>query len=115
MKNKNAQPRKKAELSAPGNSANPMSSMTPRQHRVLLALLRASNWISREAIDRIAGASNGPEIIRQLRERFSLCRHLHLVCDRVCVVDCDGKPSHPGRYRLTPEGRAKLAGMGVLQ
>lgn len=104
------------ETAAFNTARNPSMTinLTPRQSRVLLALLRATNWISREAIDQIAGASNGPEVVRQIRERFGLCKHLHLVCDRIKVFDRDGLPSNPGRYRLTPEGRAKLAEMGVL-
>lgn len=104
------------ETAAFNNHRNPNmpTDLTPRQNRVLLALLRTTNGISREAIDRIAGASNGPEVIRQIRERFGLCKHLHLVCDRIKVFDRDGLPSNPGRYRLTPEGRAKLAEMGVM-
>lgn len=103
-------------MSLPNMSRNPNmpTDLTLRQNRALLALLRATNGISREAIDRISGASNGPEVIRQIRKRFGLCKHLHLVCDRIKVFDRDGLPSNPGRYRLTPEGRAKLAEMGVL-
>lgn len=48
-------------------SAKPM---TPRQERVIRALVGTGEWTSREAIDRIARASNGPEVIRQLRQRF---------------------------------------------
>lgn len=86
--------------------------LTPRQSRALTALLHSNGWISREMIDRITGASNGPEVIRQLRNRFGLCKRLHLVCERVTVSDRDGRKSNPGRYRLTPEGRAKLEEMG---
>lgn len=87
------------------------ADLTPRQFRVLEALLRSSVGISREAIDHIAGASNGPDVISQIRKRFALCKYKHLICDRVQVIDRDGLPSNPGRYRLTPEGRAKLAEM----
>ena len=90
------------------------TDLTLRQNRVLLALLRTTNWISRDALDNIAHASNGPEVIRQIRERFGLCKRLHMVCERINVFDRDGLPSNPGRYRLTPEGRAKLAEMGVM-
>lgn len=114
---KNAQPRN-AELSAPSNGVNATTtpaaiSLTARQSRVLHALEGTAGWITREAVDRIAGASNGPEVIRQLRDRFDLSKHLHLVCERVQAFDRDGLPCNPGRYRLTPEGRAKLAEKGV--
>lgn len=90
---------------------NMPTDLTPRQNRVLLALLRATNWISREAIDRIAHASNGPEVIRQLRHRFG---YGAIEMERINTIDRDGLPTQPGRYRLTPEGRAKLAEMGVM-
>lgn len=47
-----------------------LKPMKPRQSRVAHALLNAPAWIAREAIDRIAGASNGPEVICQLRNRL---------------------------------------------
>lgn len=89
----------------------PASQMTPRQARVAGALLRAEGWISREAIDRIAGTSNGPEVVRQLRQRLG---REAIEMQRVDAIDRDGQPCKPGRYRLTPEGRAKLAEMGAM-
>lgn len=84
--------------------------MTARQFRVCRALLNTRSWISREAIDSIAGTSNGPGIILQLRELFGYdC----IETKRIHVIDRDGLVSYPGRYRLTPDGRAKLAEMGV--
>lgn len=89
----------------------PASQMTPRQARVADALLRSEGWISREAIDRIAGASNGPEVIRQLRQRLG---REAIEMQRVDAIDRDGQLCKPGRYRITPEGRVKLAEMGVM-
>ncbi len=89
----------------------PASLMTPRQARAVNALVLAKDWIGREAIDRIAGASNGPEVIRQLRLRLG---YDSIEMQRVEAIDRDGHPCKPGRYRLTPEGRAKLAKMGVV-
>lgn len=88
-----------------------LKPMTPRQSRVAHALLNAPDWIAREAIDRIAGASNGPEVIRQLRHRLG---YDAIEMERINTIDRDGMPTQPGRYRLTPEGRAKLAEMGVM-
>ena len=107
----NAQPRN-AELSAPSNGAHRIStrSMTPRQTRVVRALLDSGNWIAREAIDRIAGAANGPEIIRQLRQRFG---HDAIEMERITVVDSDGLLTQPGRYRLTDAGRQCLTEKGL--
>ena len=81
---------------------------TPRQRRVMAVLWNAIGWISRESIDRIARASNGPEVIRQLR-------HTHGVgidMQRIEVMDADGLASNPGRYQLTRKGREALAGWG---
>ena len=105
----NAQPRN-AELSASKNSANRTSTkpMTPRQERVLRALLGTGDWIAREAIDRIAGSSNGPEVIRQLRQRLG---YNAIEMERISTVDRDGLPTQPGRYRLSDTGRECLPEM----
>ena len=105
----NAQPRN-AELSAPSNGTHrtSISNMTARQIRVLRALLDSGDWITREAIDRISGASNGPEVIRQLRQRFG---YGSIEMERITVVDRDGLLAQPGRYRLTDTGRQCLAEM----
>lgn len=105
----NAQPRN-AEPSAPSNGVNPTTtkSMTPSQSRVLQALLGTDDWIAREAIDRIAGSSNGPEVIRQLRQRFG---YDAIEMERISTVDRDGLPTQPGRYRLSDTGRECLAEM----
>jgi phage regulator Rha-like protein len=66
----------------------------PRQTRITRALLRGG-WIWREDVDRIAGASNGPETIRQLRDKG-----LVIECQRVERTDRDGVKCRPGRYRL---------------
>ncbi|TDF34256.1 hypothetical protein EZI45_00975 [Delftia tsuruhatensis] len=84
--------------------------MTPRQTRVVRALVDSGNWIAREAIDRIAGAANGPEIIRQLRQRFG---YDAIEMERTTVVDSDGLLTQPGRYRLTDTGRQCLVKKGL--
>ena len=58
----------------------------------------------REDVDSIAGASNGPELIAELRRR-GLDRDKPLPSDRVPFVDRDGKPCQPGVYHLTPAGK----------
>ena len=66
----------KAEPSAQ-NSANSTADniknarLTPRQSRLLEALLAAADWIPRESVDRIAGASNGPQIVLELRRKVT--------------------------------------------
>lgn len=78
---------------------------TPRQERVLAALLAAPAGIFREEIDRISGASNGPEVIAQLRHQWGV----GIDTERVERTDRDGKPCKPGKYLLTPQGRQRAS------
>ena len=80
----------------------------PRQQRVLTALWVTDGWVWREALDRIAKASNSPEIVRRLRRKYLI--EIEMVQED--VIDADGHSSRPGRYRLTNKGRATLEGMG---
>lgn len=112
---KSAQPRKNAELGAPVTTrslhATDAPAITPRQMRVIRALSSTNGWIWREQIDRIAGASNGPAVIQQLRCKFT--GYDGIAMELVDVADCDGRPAKPGRYRLTDAGRQRLEKMGV--
>jgi hypothetical protein len=74
----------------------------PRHLRIIAALLVRPR--RREDVDSIAGASNGPDLIAELRRR-GLTKEKHLPCDRVPFVDRDGKPCQPGVYHLTPAGK----------
>lgn len=78
-------------------------SLTPRQIRVVRALLRGPQM--RETLDAIAGASNGPGVVMQLR-----IKGISIDCERIDSTDRDGRPCRPGRYSLTRSGRmvAKL-------
>ena len=67
----------------------------PRHLRVLHSLTQRPR--KREEIDRIAGASNGPEIIAELRRRG-----LELPCHRVPCIDRDGFVCRAGIYSATP-------------
>lgn len=75
---------------------------SPRQIRAVLALLTRARM--REDIDRISGASNGPEVIGYLRRGM----HLEIPCERVYGTDRDGRPCAPGRYSLTRQDRATV-------
>jgi len=57
----------------------------------------------REEIDRIAGASNGPALIAELRRRG-----LHIPCDRVPGIDRDGFLVKFGVYSLSEDDRRKV-------
>ena len=79
--------------------------LSPRHARVIQALL-PGNWIVREALDRVAGSSNGPDVIYQLRGKFG---HDAIESERIEAIDRDGKACQVGRYRLTEQGRQRLA------
>jgi hypothetical protein len=73
----------------------------------MAALMASTGWISREQIDRIAGASNGPQIILELRRKVT--GHNGLEMTRMDAVDRDGNPCKPGYYRINAIGRERAA------
>ena len=74
---------------------------TPRQARILRAFIERG-CLTREAVDRVAGASNGPDEVLRLRRRFGLA----LPCTRRWKRDRDRLPTMPGTYSLTDADRA---------
>lgn len=74
-------------------------TITPRHRRILLALLVRQQ--TREEIDRIAGASNGPDEVLRIRHQFGLS----IPCQRKGSKDRDGHPVQVGIYRLTDADR----------
>jgi hypothetical protein len=107
---KNAQPPKNGKPSAldSANSTETTSplKLTPREDRLLFALMTAPSpgWITRESVDKIAGASNGPAVVMALRRVFG---HDAIEMQRVEATDRDGRTCRPGRYRLTPVGHIR--------
>ena len=97
----------KGNPSAPSSadSTGPTVKLTPRQHRALVALVHAQDWIAREAIDRIACASNGPSIVQALRCKLGSPDAIEM--QRMAVTDADGKTAQAGRYRLSDTHRAQ--------
>jgi len=73
----------------------------PRYLRALQAL--RVRPVPREQIDRVAGASNGPELIAELRRRG-----LEIPCTRTRKKDLDMFDVWPGVYSLTAGDRRKL-------
>lgn len=65
----------------------------PRHLRVLQALL--TRPVPRESVDKVAGCSNGPDLIATLRRRG-----LEIPCERIKSSDCDGKRCCIGVYYL---------------
>lgn len=76
---------------------------TTRQRRLIEALRVGPR--SREELDRIAGASNAPEVVRQLR-----VRGLDLPCQFAPHTDRDGVKGRHGVYSLSDVDRLKLRG-----
>ena len=93
----------KAESSAP-NRLKFTGTDNPRHLRVIEALLQRPR--RREDVDNIAGCSNGPELIAELRRRGLGDEHLR--CDRIRFIDRDGYPCRPGVYSLTEQGRRAI-------
>lgn len=94
---------KKAESSAP-NSAKFTGTDNARHLRAIFALLKRPR--PREEIDSIAGCSNGPDLIAELRHRG--LGDAHLPCERIKFIDRDGKICRPGVYSLTEKGRRMI-------
>ena len=96
----NALPYNKAEQNAP-NKRQFTGTDNLRQLRIIDALLHRSR--RREDVDSIAGCSNGPELVAELRRRG-----LDVPCERVPFIDRDGFPCRPGVYSLTLADRRKV-------
>lgn len=73
----------------------------PRHLRVIHSLIIRAR--KREEIDHIAGASNGPELIAELRRRG-----LHAKCSRTPGIDRDGRPVKFGVYYLDDADRRAI-------
>ena len=97
------------KASAPGTGAAIVATFqgtdNPRSLRILAALLARAR--SREDIDRIAGASNGPAAIAELRA-LGLPKSECLPCERTPCFDRDGQEVQRGIYWLTPNGRRRV-------
>ena len=72
--------------------------LQPRQTRLLAALIQGPLW--RKQADRVAGASNSPHYIQDLRRLG-----LQIQCEQVKSLDRDGRPSRFGRYHLLASSR----------
>ena len=70
----------------------------PRHLRSLLSLLKGA--LTRKALDRVAGCSNAPDLVAELRRRG-----LEVRCKRVPAFDRDGKPIRHGVYFLNDRDR----------
>ena len=73
----------------------------PRHLRALAVLLRRP--LPRESLDAVAGASNSPELVAELRRRG-----LDVPCERIRFIDQDGRACRPGVYCLSEADRRKV-------
>lgn len=108
MLQKESTPTANSNESAPSNRAH-YARLSPREARTLTALVHAKDWLAREAIDRIARASNGPAVVQALRRKMGNDAAIEM--QRVPVIDADGKTAHAGRYRLSDTHRAQAAAL----
>ena len=84
------------------SSATFLGTDNPRHLRVIQAL-----WVRpmpREQLDAVAGCSNGPDLVADLRRRG-----LQMPCTRTKKLDRDLFDCWPGVYHLTQRDRRKLA------
>lgn len=77
----------------------PRVHLTPRHRRLLLALLDGPQ--TREDVDVIVGASNGPDEVMRVRKRFGLA----IPCERRQGFDRDQHRVDFGVYSLTSSDR----------
>ena len=70
----------------------------PRQLRALAALRHRP--VSREELDSVAGVTNSPDLVAELRRRG-----LDVPCERIDFTDRDGNKCRPGVYSLSQRDR----------
>ena len=83
------------------STASFLGTDNPRHLRVIHAV-----WvrpIPREQLDQVAGCSNGPELVAELRRRG-----LKMPCERTKKKDRDLFDCYPGVYHFTASDRRKL-------
>lgn len=73
----------------------------PRHLRVIQALM--TRPLPREQLDSVAGASNGPELVAELRRRG-----LEVPCPRTKKKDRDLFDCWPGVYHFTQQDRRRV-------
>ena len=83
------------------STASFLGTDNPRHLRVIQAVLVRPT--TREHIDRVAGCSNGPELVATLRRLG-----LNMPCERTKKKDRDLFDCYPGVYHFTEADRRKL-------
>lgn len=83
------------------NVAHFTGTTNPRHLRVIQALM--TRPLPRQQLDAVAGASNGPDLVAELRRRG-----LELLCTRTKKIDRDGFDVLPGVYHFTQQDRRRV-------
>ena len=99
-----ATPEEVTSAAGPGNhkpAASFLGTENPRHLRVIQAV--TVRPLPREELDRVAGCSNGPELVAELRRRG-----LDMPCTRTKKIDRDMFECFPGVYHFTQADRRKL-------
>lgn len=73
----------------------------PRHLRVIQAAM--TRPLPRQQLDAVAGASNGPDLVAELRRRG-----LEFPCTRTKKIDRDGFDVLPGVYHFTQQDRRRV-------
>ena len=84
------------------STASFLGTDNPRHLRVIQAL--TVRPMPREHLDSVAGCSNGPELVAELRRRG-----LDMPCTRTKKIDRDMFGCFPGVYHFTESDRRKLS------
>ena len=92
------QQKQQADFTQPARFAG---TINPRHLRVIQALM--TRPLPRQQLDAVAGASNGPELVAELRRRG-----LELLCTRTKKMDRDGFDVLPGVYHFTQQDRRRV-------
>lgn len=104
MKKKNARTTE-AVTSAKEQRNSNASKLTPRERRLFERLLNGPAL--REALDRVSGSSNVPDVIFRIRRKYDL----EIPCERLYATDRDGMPCRPGLYSLTDDDKITVAAL----
>ncbi len=86
----------------PGEGVAHSKITNPRELRLLSGLLLRD--MSRETLDRAVGCSNGPDLVKRLRDREGL----ELPCPRHPGIDRDGHEVRFGVYQTTPDDKRRI-------
>ena len=80
-----------------------IGTTNPKRIRALLALVYR-DWVSREDLDRLIGASNSPDAIMQLRRKYGL----DIIMREVQAINRDGRHCWYGEYQLAYDDKVMV-------